>query len=222
MRRIAIAGVVCACTALPLGGLARAAGIVTPPAGTPNLALMVIQPADLVAGATLVTQGYVKAPKSFAADYSSEFGLVQTDDGTKLDALEDDVALADSSTDANLYFAGQEALFGTRSGQKRLVKILIKTSPKRDRLTRKEIRFGASTSAGVGPSSFVETVYFTIRHVRFQQVVLLFDAGTIDASVVLTGTPNAAVPQSSAIDLGETVSAHIASTLGATGATGTT
>jgi hypothetical protein len=221
-RRIAVLTGLLAAGALGIGTQAGAAGIVTPPAGTPNLALMVLQPADLVPGAVIVSQGYVTAPVMFVADYGSVFGLAQTSDGTKFDAIEDFVALAPDSTQATFYFAGQASLFGTAAGRKRLVKNLIKTSPKRDHLKPKDISFTAAGPTSVGQSSFIETINFDIRHVRFQQVVLLYDAGTIDVSMVLTGVPNEQLPQSDAITLGGTIASHIQGVLGATGATGTT
>ena len=47
------------------------AAAVTLPAGTPNLAQSVIQPADLVPGAGRGPQRYIKPPAGFTAEYAS-------------------------------------------------------------------------------------------------------------------------------------------------------
>lgn len=231
MRRrggVLIAGLAVVLTAV--ASSAAAAGVVTPPAGTPNLALMVIQPPDLVPGATLGGQGYLKPPSGFTAYYGSVFDLASTADGVKYDSIEDYIALAPDATAANLFFAGQEATFATARGRKRLVKSLLKENAKhgskKDRLKAKDITFTAAGSAGIGATSFIETINFKLKHGFGQQVVLLFDTGTIDVSLVLTGPLNEQIPQSDAIALGNTINAHITSVLatpaGATGATGAT
>ena len=220
-RRLAVP----AATLMLVLGAAATAGAspyVTPPADTPNLALMVIQPADLVPGATLVAQGYVKPPTSFTAYYGSVFGLAATTDGVRYDEIADYVAAAPDAATANLFLARQEAVFATRAGRKRLVKSLIKETPKRDHLKPKDIGFSAAANAGVGTGSLIETITFKIKHTTDHQVIVLFDSGTLEVSLVLTGTTNEPVPQTDGVNLANTINAHIASVLTASGSTGAT
>jgi hypothetical protein len=218
-RRVAV---LVATLMLVLGATATASPYVTPPADTPNLALMVIQPADLVPGATLVTQGYVKPPQSFAAYYGSIFELAATADGVRYAEIADYVAAATDAATANLFLARQEAAFGARAARKRLVKSLIKETPKRDHLKARDISFSAAANAGVGTGSLIETINFKIKQTIDHQVIVLFDSGTLDVSLVLTGTTNEPVPETDGVNLANTINAHIASVLAASGSTGAT
>lgn len=201
-----------------------AAAAVTPPAGTPNLALMVVQPSDLVAGATLGNQEYVQPPTGFTAQYGSEFTSAATPDGVNYSLLLDFVALAPSASTASALFTSQQAYDESSKGRAQTVKDIIKGAGKHSRLKAKDIKFSQAQSAGVGTSSFEETITIKVKHTSVQEVYLMFVDGTVDTSLELVGVANKPVPESDAVTLAGAMLSHINTVLatGSTGASGVT
>jgi hypothetical protein len=201
---------------------ASAAGIVTPPAGTPNLALMVLQPSDLVPGATIAAQRYIAPPTGFTADYGSEFNGAATTDGVKYLAVVDFIALAPTASLASTYYAAQDNEFATAEGRAKLITSIIKSAGKKAHMKRKDVTFSAAASAGLGSSSLTETITLKLGHAKYREVVAVFEEGDFSAALEITGTANEAVPQADAVALATTIQSHINTVLASTGTTGLT
>jgi hypothetical protein len=219
-RTAATAGlvVVAALLATPV---AFGAGSPTPPANTPNMSLMVLQPADLQPGANLSAQRYIRPPKGFSAAYATVFTNATTASGGKLDSVESDVALAPSTTSPSNLEAVNQLVFSTRRGRKGFVKDFIKSAGKKARLKAKNFKFSPVTTASVGSQSFVDTVTISHKGSTVQEVFVFFADGDAYSATVLVGST---VAQSDAVALAQLVDGHIHSVLGggATGASGAT
>jgi hypothetical protein len=206
-------------------GSAGASGVVTPPAGTPNLALMVLQPADLVPGSVLGDQAYIAPPTGFTAQYGSEFTSASTPDGVNYSLVLDYVALAPDVSTATTFFNVEDAYVDSRKGRKLITKNIIKAAGKKAHLKSKNVKFTGEQSAGIGTGSYVETITVKAKHQSVQEVYLIFDDGTVCTSLELVGEVNKKVPESDATTLATAIVAHIGSVLavgGTTGASGTT
>src|ERR1700722_8781229 len=83
--------------ALALGVLVASAAAPPPPAGTPNLAQMTIQSADLAAGAKVGTDAYAKPPANFIAEYNRSFKAATTKSGARMFGLDTQVLLANTA-----------------------------------------------------------------------------------------------------------------------------
>jgi hypothetical protein len=212
--------------AVTLAAAGSALAAVTPPAGTPNLALMAIQPSDLAAGAvTGADVGYDTPPSGFTAEYAGYFTSAATSDGVAYSLLQDDISLAPDTTTASEYVAVEKLLYTSKAGRKAIVKAAIKDAGgKKSHLTLSDFKFSGAESAGVGTGSLVETLTVTYKRKKVREVILVFDDGTVAGSLVATGKVNEKVPQSDAITLGTAMYTHINAVLaaGATGPSGTT
>ena len=204
------------------GGVALAAGTVTPPAGTPNLAAMVVQSADLAPGAVAAQQGYVTPPKNFSAQYDAGFTSAATSDGVSYYSISDEVAIAPSAATVGDFVGLETQLLRTKAGHKLLDRVIIKVAGRKAHLKAKDIKYRALGSVGVGQTSFLETIGVASRHVSVHEDVVLFQEGTVYGSVTLTAKPGEQIPQSDATALASAMDAHVDANVGATGATGTT
>lgn len=226
MRRTAVLmGVVGLLSAVAVPA-AFGAGSVNPPAGTPNLAAMVIQPSDLEPGANIAGQAYVKPPKGFTAAYSSVLTGATTTGGTKYDSIEDDVALAPNSAASGSFYLAEQTVLTSSKGRllvaKSVIKAFSKAFGKKADLKTKDVKFGKAVTAGIGTESFEELLTIKVKHSTVPEAIIDFYDGDVYADVVLTGELDATVPLSDATALAGTVDSHIHVALGATGTTGTT
>jgi hypothetical protein len=217
-----------AAIALSAAGVAAAASTVTPPAGTPNLAATVLQPSDLAAGSTAEAQSYFApaAGSGFTAQYSIEYSNVASTDGVRYSNVTDTVGIGPSSTAAARLLAFEQHVLGTAAGHKEVARVFVKTTPKRDHPTLSDVKFSDAASAGVGSESVIETITYTVKRTKIQQVLVVFIDGDAYNALTLTGVPNRTVPQADGVALSTSVDAHLDATLsgstGATGVTGTT
>ena len=138
-------GVAVACCGV---GVAWAA--VTPPAGTPDLALMVLQPADLAPGAVSGAQGYVAPPKGLTAQYAADFTTASSPDGVNYSLLVDDVAVGPTASASSAYFVAQRKSIASTKGRRGIVRSILHSAAKADHLKAKDVKFSAAGSAGVG------------------------------------------------------------------------
>jgi hypothetical protein len=215
---LALAGAI----ALANAGSAGASGVVTPPAGTPNLALMVIQPSDLVPGSVLGDQAYIAPPDGFTAQYGSEFTTASTADGVNYSLVLDYVALAPDVATATAFYGVEQAYVDSRKGRKFVTNNIIKAAGKKAHLKSKNVKFSHEQRAGLGTGSYEETITVKAKHDSVQEVYLIFDDGTVCTSLELVGEVNKQVPESDATTLATAIVAHIGSVLAASGTTGAT
>ena len=219
-RRVAASsGVFCLIAACGVP-VAFASAPVTPPAGTPNMGAMVLQPSDLAPGASVAAQRYVAPPNGFTAEYAAVYtGATTTTDGTKFTSIEDDVTLASTATPGADLEASNQAVFATPSGRRSVIKAAIKAAGKKAHLKAKDFKFSPTASAGIGSASFVEIITLTDKHRSVEEGWVGFvDGDTYTGLLMVAKT----IPQSDAIALAQTTDGHIHATLGSTGATGTT
>ncbi|MGD0197544.1 MAG: hypothetical protein ABSC56_06530 [Solirubrobacteraceae bacterium] len=200
---------------------AFAAAPVNPPVGTPNMALMVLQPSDLAPGADITAQRYVSPAHGFSAEYASVLSGATTTDGTKFDSIEDDVALASSTITASNRVALSQTVFSTAPGRRGFIKVFIKAAGKKADLKARNFTFAPMVSAGTGANSYVEIVTIAKEGQSIQEGFVGFADGDTYAALVLIAKT---VPQPDALSLAQTVDAHIHAVLGTgtTGASGTT
>jgi hypothetical protein len=190
---------------------------VSPPPGTPNLALMVIQPSDLPSGADCQgfgDVGYVTPQTGFSAAYQGDCRTRKTVDGVHGIRLEDYVAIAPGTTSTGNYVAGVAEELGTRQGRDDLILQDITNAPASEHLKPKDFKFTGAGSADIGSSSFVETLTITTtskhRKRENQAVIVAFADGATVGTVDLTGASEGEpVPQSGAIALAKVIDTHI-------------
>jgi hypothetical protein len=200
-------------------GVGVAWATVTPPAGTPDLALMVLQPADLAPGAAIGAQGYVAPPKGLTAEYSGDFTTASSPDGVDYTLLADNVAVGPTASASSTYFVAERKSVASTKGRRKIVRAIVHSAKKADHLKAKDIKFSGAGSAGIGTSSYVETLTISVKHNKVREVLLLFDDGTVEAELLMAGEVNERIPRSDATALAATIDMHIQSVL-ATGTTG--
>lgn len=217
-RRIGVAlGVILALTAA-----GTAAASVNPPAGTPNMAAMVLQSPDLAPGAVAGQQGFVKPPSGFSAQYDAEFTQASTPDGISYYSISDFVAIAPSAATVDSFLGEETSVFRSKAGHKLLSAVIIHAAGKKAHLEAKDVKYHDLGSLGVGQSSFVETIGVKAKRVSVHEDVVLFQQGTAYGFLVMAAKPGEQVPTSDASALAGAMDAHINVVLGATGSTGTT
>ena len=201
---------------------AFAATTVNPPDGTPNLAQMVLAPADLASSDGVAATGYITPPQGFSAAYAATLFLSVTSDGVKYASVTSEVAVAPALSDATAHLAYEYSHYYSPGGRRRFVRAVVKVSPKHgpDHLTARNFAYSGVGPAGIGDGSYIETLTLHEHHRRVQQVYLVYVTGIYYIYVNLAGTVNEAVPQRDAVALGRTVAAHIVTVLGGGGTTG--
>ena len=203
-------------------GAAFTATTVNPPAGTPNLAQMVLAPADLASSEGVAGSGFITPPQDFSAAYAATLFASATSDAVKYASVTSEVAVAPEVSDATAHLAYEYSHFYSPAGRRWFVRAVAKVSPKHgpNHLTARNFAYSGVGPAGIGDGSYIETLTLRDRHRRAQQVYLVYVTGSYYIYVNLAGTVNETVPQSDAVALGRTVAAHIVAVLGASGATG--
>jgi hypothetical protein len=201
---------------------AALAGTVTPPAGIPNLAEMVLQPTDLMPGVNIAAQAYGTPPKGFTADYSSFLTGATTVGGVKFNSLQDDVGLASTTTAVSNLFMNEHSLFTSRKGRRLIAKSVVKAFGKKAHLETKDVKFGSPQSAGIGTQSFEELLTIKVGHRVVPEAIIEFSDGDFYADLVAVGELNTPISLTDITALGGTIDAHIQAGQGTTGASGTT
>ena len=205
---------------IALGASAGAvAWAVQPPAGTPDLSKMTLQRADLGPAGT-VADGYVKPTTDERAQYDRNFAGPSTTAGLKLAAIETDIILADSKTDARGLFHDLQVIYGSKLGHDLLAADIEKGNVG---VTRRQIVFGKLRSIGVGAQSLLESItVHGAKRTGTEDVFTLRIAGVVANVLVVAGAPklSASVPTA----LARTIALHITTVLaaGSTGPTGPT
>jgi len=217
MRR-RIASLAAALAVVALGVLVASAAAVTPAPGTPDLALMTIQPSDLAAGAKPAVGAYGTPPKNFAAVYERSYTSAATNAGVALFGLDTEVLLADTEGAANGYFALERSIYNSKRGRSLLAKVIAQDAGKKG-VSITAAGFGKFRSLGVGTESFLQPLSLKIKNVRAAADFVVLRVGSVVANVTtVLVKPKRALAV--ARQLAGDVAAHIAAVLGATGSTG--
>jgi hypothetical protein len=204
------------------GGVAAASTFITPPAGTPDLAAAVLQASDLPSGSVASSQGYVKPPTGFSAEYDGGFSPASTPDGVQYSQIIDGVAVAPTTTTVNSFFKQQRKQFASTKGRKAITREIIADSSRSEHLKKSDVKYTLAGNASIGSDSYGETITIKIKKKKLREVVLLFAEDNAEVSLLLTGVLGGAVPESDASTLGTTILDHLQTVLGASGASGTT
>jgi hypothetical protein len=222
-RSVPIAVAAASVLAIAGAAVASAAAPVTPPAGTPDLTMMVVQPTDLAAGGKPPNAGYVSPFASFSAIYGADYDNATTTDGVTYFGIDDSIFYASTPTTASTFFSAEQGYFKSRKGRKQLTKEIIKSAGKKAHLKAKNVTFGSAGSAGVGTDSAIFTIRVATKRYKDNESILIFDEGTVYSSLVLTATPNEKIPSADLLGLATTSDTRIKAVVaGATGASGTT
>ncbi len=198
------------------------AAAVTLPAGSPNLAQSVIQPADLAAGAGRGPQRYIKPPAGFTAEYASTLIGASASDGTRYTQLRDFVALAPDPTFASDLYAGEQTQLASPVGRRRLTRELVLALGAKHRVRARDVRIGTAVTLGIGSGSFAETVRVRLSDVFIEETLIAFVDGDVYAGLALTGTFDEPLWMRDGRALANTLDAHIHAVLGMTASTGPT
>jgi hypothetical protein len=209
-----------AITLATIGAGAAYAQFAYPPAGTPNLSLMVVQPTDLVPGSVLGAFGYIEPGGDFTADYAIDFVAAATPDGIRYSALDDSVEIAATPTTAAAFVGYEQHFYDSRRGRNAIARQIIAVAPERDHLKRKDIEFAGGGGLGIGEASYLDMLTVRVKRARDHEDVVLFAEGSVYASLVLTAERNEKIPQGDALELASANDAHIKAVLATGGATG--
>ena len=219
-RTVSLAALI---AAVALGVLVASAAATSPPAGTPDLAKMAIQPSDLAPGAVASIGGYAKAPKNFTALYISRYNQATTTSGVALYGLETELLAGKTQGAAAGLFSLQRSLYHSKLGRKLLGKELVAELGKKG-VSLKQVHFGHFGVLGSGTQSFVQPIVLNVKGVHAGADFVVVRVGSIlsDVTMVLAKPAGALAV---AKELGADVAAHIRAVLaggGSTGATGPT
>jgi hypothetical protein len=212
-----------AATSIVLGGalLITSAQALTPPAGTPDLAQMTLQPADLQPGATVGRDRYAKPPKRFRAAYDRNFSAAATHGGVPLDAIETEILLAARPADAKSFYKVERRIYGSKLGRKLVASSIVGAAGKGSNITAKDVHFGMLRSIAVGQQSLLEPVSIRVNPVTLTADFVVVRVGDVVVNfAVLVFRPTLA--RSVPTGLAATIAAHISAVLAASGATGPT
>jgi hypothetical protein len=226
-RRLLHVAAATATIALSAGLQIASAQAVTPPTGTPDLALMALQPVDLQPGARVGIDAYQSPPSGFVAEYERQFGAATTTGGTALEGIQMQIMLANSTAGAKSFFTITRHVYGSRSGRALLANA-IAAGRKGSNVKPGDVHFGKLRSIGVGQQSLLEPITLRVRSAtnRFKPRTLAADVvvvridGVVVSLTVAGLTPTLAPSVASA--LAATVVSHITAVLAASGSTGST
>jgi hypothetical protein len=210
------------------GGL-LAAGIaqaVTPPAGTPDLAQMALQPSDLGAGATPSRSGYVAPSGYIVADYQNNYNAVSTTAGTKLTGISTEVDLVNSTAHAQALYKEVRLIFASKLGRRLLADRLVKETGTGSGVTAKDVRFAKQKVLGLGDASALQPFSVRVKRGTVAADIVIVRVGDVLAdltAVVVKAHLDPAIATGLAGDVASHITAVLAAgSTGPTGATGAT
>ncbi|HEX2703528.1 MAG TPA: hypothetical protein VHM72_08860 [Solirubrobacteraceae bacterium] len=182
--------------------------------GTPDLAKMTLQPADLGPGATLLVNSYVDPGGGLhlRAEYFRAWGAASTTGGVKLEQLQTQVTLATSTTWAHTVFNQIPGIYGSSGGRGSLITEV--DAGNGSSTTLKDARFSKLRSISVGQQSMYVSATIATKGSTLAAgfAWVRVDAATAFLVVV---APKPPLADSVTIAIAKTVAAHMASVLGA-------
>jgi hypothetical protein len=181
--------------------LATPAAAITPPAGTPDLSLMVLQPTDF-SSTTVLNEGYQK-DADYVAVYGRDFGPTVTRSGTPLDSAYSEVDLESDLETASLDSLLLYAAVHTKAFRRTLVSNLAETATSefRVKVTRKDILVGRLRSLHVGQDSVLVPITIRMRPQSVHLYLGFFRFNRAQASFALEATRGHAVSLSEATSI---------------------
>jgi len=206
-------------TVVLLGVLAGAAFAITPPSGTPDLAAMTVQRADLQPGSVTTVDGYQTPPAGFVAVYERDFRIARTAPGGTLFALETQVQLASSMAIAQRIIGLERIEYGSKAGHELIKSAIVRSAGAGSGLKAKDVRFGAVARIAPGRGSFDERVTLRLGARTETSEIIEVGHGPVIALLVAV-TPGTHVPSSLSHTLAADVAHHIAAVLAPSGSTG--
>ena len=210
-----------AATVVLLGVLAGAAFAITPPSGTPDLAAMTVQRADLQPGSVTTINAYETPPAGFLAVYERDFRLAQTAPGGTLFALETQVQLAASTAIAQRIVALERVEFGSKAGHMVIEAAIVRSAGSGSGLKAKDVHFGAVARIAPGRGSFDERVTLRLgARTVTSEIIEVGEGPVLDLLVAVT--PGTHVPSSLSKTLAADVARHIRTVLASSSSTGST
>jgi hypothetical protein len=196
------------------------AATVTPPAGTPDLAAMALQPSDLAPGAAAGQQGYVTPETGFTAQYDGDFTTASTPDGVSYFSINDFVSIAQTASTVAAFVATEQNFFRSKDGHKVLDQAIIRAAGKSAHLKAKNIRYAAAGSISIADESFLETIGVATRRSSAHEDVVMLAQGRVYALLIMAGNPGEKIPASDASSLASAIDSHINDALAPSGSTG--
>lgn len=201
--------------ALSICALAAAsAQAYSPPKGTPDLAKMTLQPADLARGATLLVNSYSDPGGGvhLRAEYYRDWGAASTTGGVKLQQLQTQITLSTSTAWAHTIFAQIPSIYGSSGGRGSLIDNI--DAGNGSSATLKDARFGKLRSIGVGQQSMFGSATIATKG---STLAAGFAWVRVDAAIafLVVVAPKAPLADSVTIAIAKRVASHMMSVLGA-------
>jgi len=178
-----------------VGATARSAAA-TPsavPAGTPNLALIALAPAD-VPGGRVLHQGYF-TDADLVAGYDREFKAGASIGHSRALSLEHELDVLEDATEAHGSYASAKAIFGSPGGRALLTKSIL-DELKKDVKGKGSVKvtYGKIRSLGVGNETFVQPVTITLlKVIRLSFVISITREDRLLSVLYVMGQPGGKV-----------------------------
>lgn len=187
---------------------ARAAAVV-PPAGTPDLSMMVLQPSDF-SSTTVESEGYQKDP-NYVASYERDFGPTATRSGTQYASAFSSVDLETDLVTASFDSALLYGLVHTKAFRRNLAKQIAKTS-KSDlgvKVAPKNIAVGSPHALHVGQDSALLQISLRVKGQVLRLCVGFFRVNRAQAAFGLVAMPGHPVAISDAASVAALMAADM-------------
>jgi hypothetical protein len=211
LRRAAAGAALCA-LALALALAVATVQAYAPPRGTPDLSKMTLQPSDLAPGAQPIVSSYFDTGTGdhLRAEYNRDWLATATKGGVKLEQLQTEITLADSTMWAQAIFGQVASIYGSSSGRSVLANMVNDASG--STVSLKNASFSKLRSIGVGQQSFYVSATITIKGSKLAAGFAWVRVEQGIAFLVVVA-PKPPLADSVTIGLAKTVAAHIASVL---------
>ncbi len=173
----------CAALIVACAFAADASAAIVPPPGTPDLSQMAVLPADLPAGATVKSQGYVDEPGDVAA-YDREFGPTRIG-GAKVANLDSTIEVLESADDASGTFKALQDRLRHKSFRTQFGRLLAASVRANGKIKIRKVTVAAPLAFRIGDGALVLSVTVTTSAGQIH-VLLAFSVLDRTASTLVT------------------------------------
>jgi hypothetical protein len=133
-----------------------ASGAVVPPPGTPDLSQMTVLPADLPAGASVKSQGYIHEQGDVAA-YDREFGATRIG-GARVANLDSSIEVLESADDASTAFMSLGELLRHKSFRTQLGRGLAASARANGKVKIRKVIVAAPVAFKIGDGALIVSI----------------------------------------------------------------
>jgi hypothetical protein len=178
-----------------VGATARSASatLAAVPAGTPNLALIALAPAD-VPGGRVLHQGYFTDP-DLVAGYDREFKAGASIGHSRALSLDNEIDVLEDAAEAHSAYASGKKIFGSPGGRALLTKSIVDEFKKEVKgKGGVKVTYGKMRSLFIGDETFVQPITVTLLNlIRFSFVLSVTREDRLISWMSVTGQPGGKV-----------------------------